>query len=769
MRGTPIIISTPKTITRGFYVTKGDIEMTTIMNPTKEILMENTDSNVTNNGTILSKKINEEDNNILTTDLSKDNSITSRTTFADSNDQYSEYSNVLTKLEQTTPLIMIENINQEVKQNDQNLFVVKNVLSTPRRRKIEYNDVTTPFYKSRTNLIADTTTELNRNTETKIVPMDYTVSNESGNTEFDITIPETITPMINTLNTPMIANDNDREENIIELENVSINSSTKLTSDRSEIDPVVSDKSIVISDHGLETTTTKFDLTTPYSVGTFETTTAREEIDVTNWNNVETTTIIKENENVITDTTIQERLTNVEDKIVSKSDRNVQQTKILSTSTIVPSSILLPSQTPTTIPSNQEKNINRRRQRQRIIVLNNQYGQRKRQNLNRRVIQVEDQSDNPKRVLVYRKRQRRPINNNSFTTVASNSVTINDVGSKMIDNKTRRSKLVIKRLKINRKEHKEEEKEEEEEESVPLEKTNTLRDSLMVTEYTERPVDEGGTVSGSSSNRTPGSILANRIRKPNPSSLSSILSTNKRPTVLLGDNRKSRPSETTLSPTTTIVELFDDATVKPEQFVIKEEDERAEISDQNGRAQELAVTLADPPTLQSSSSTGRVPLKDTLRRRISTTVAPRTDFPRTSSTSLRFSTVPKTRQKTTKTTMTTTTTTTTTNKRKEGTTRSSTIRPRRPQIIDYDYYEDEDTPIIEKTMYNGKLFLTNSGTIRCLDQGNFPHPISCKKFITCAKMVNGLIIGAEYTCPHKLSFDPVGGICNWSAGLGCKE
>lgn len=168
---------------------------------------------------------------------------------------------------------------------------------------------------------------------------------------------------------------------------------------------------------------------------------------------------------------------------------------------------------------------------------------------------------------------------------------------------------------------------------------------------------------------------------------------------------------------------------------------------------------------------GRVPLKDTLRRRISTTVAPRTDFPRTSSTSLRFSTVPKTRQKTTKTfmTTTTTTTTTTTNKRKEGTTRSSTIRPRRPQIIDYDYYEDEDTPIIEKTMYNGKLFLTNSGTIRCLDQGNFPHPISCKKFITCAKMVNGLIIGAEYTCPHKLSFDPVGGICNWSAGLGCKE
>lgn len=53
--------------------------------------------------------------------------------------------------------------------------------------------------------------------------------------------------------------------------------------------------------------------------------------------------------------------------------------------------------------------------------------------------------------------------------------------------------------------------------------------------------------------------------------------------------------------------------MKPEQFVIKEEDERAEISDQNGRAQELAVTLADPPTLQSSSSTGTLQLSETSR------------------------------------------------------------------------------------------------------------------------------------------------------------
>ncbi|OXU22575.1 hypothetical protein TSAR_016652 [Trichomalopsis sarcophagae] len=90
------------------------------------------------------------------------------------------------------------------------------------------------------------------------------------------------------------------------------------------------------------------------------------------------------------------------------------------------------------------------------------------------------------------------------------------------------------------------------------------------------------------------------------------------------------------------------------------------------------------------------------------------------------------------------------------------------QITDYDYYEDEEERfVIGKT--EGKLLITNRGFIKCLDQGNFPHPNSCKKFITCAKMVNGIVVGTEYTCPDKLSFDPIGGICNWSAGLGCIE
>lgn len=68
-----------------------------------------------------------------------------------------------------------------------------------------------------------------------------------------------------------------------------------------------------------------------------------------------------------------------------------------------------------------------------------------------------------------------------------------------------------------------------------------------------------------------------------------------------------------------------------------------------------------------------------------------------------------------------------------------------------------------------KVILHGNGNIECLDQGNFPHPLQCKKFISCAKVDAGGLIGWEYTCPRGLSYDPVGGICNWAAGLGCKE
>ncbi|XP_065085440.1 mucin-2-like, partial [Ochlerotatus camptorhynchus] len=94
-----------------------------------------------------------------------------------------------------------------------------------------------------------------------------------------------------------------------------------------------------------------------------------------------------------------------------------------------------------------------------------------------------------------------------------------------------------------------------------------------------------------------------------------------------------------------------------------------------------------------------------------------------------------------------------------------TYRP----AVDYDYYDDGEQRIISKSNSQVKVIMHGPGIIECLDQGNFPHPMSCKKFISCAKMEIGGVIGWEYTCPKGLSYDPVGGICNWSAGLGCKD
>lgn len=147
-------------------------------------------------------------------------------------------------------------------------------------------------------------------------------------------------------------------------------------------------------------------------------------------------------------------------------------------------------------------------------------------------------------------------------------------------------------------------------------------------------------------------------------------------------------------------------------------------------------------------------LRDAARRKISTTVAPRTD-PTIDRTISRYNADFRNRQRS--------------QTKSARPTVNTTTRPRRPPVLDYDYYEDETPIVIGNSFLNSKLFLTSKGTIRCLDQGNFPHPYSCKKFISCARMVNGQVIGTEYTCPDKLTFDPIGGICNWSAGLGCKD
>ncbi|CAH1403453.1 unnamed protein product [Nezara viridula] len=94
--------------------------------------------------------------------------------------------------------------------------------------------------------------------------------------------------------------------------------------------------------------------------------------------------------------------------------------------------------------------------------------------------------------------------------------------------------------------------------------------------------------------------------------------------------------------------------------------------------------------------------------------------------------------------------------------------PRPFSKIQYDEYDDYFAEPVDVPL-SGKVRIHNDGYIECLDIGNFPHPFSCRKFISCAKMENANLLGWEYTCPKGLSFDPIGGICNWNAGLGCKE
>ncbi|XP_011704054.1 PREDICTED: uncharacterized protein LOC105459591 isoform X2 [Wasmannia auropunctata] len=269
--------------------------------------------------------------------------------------------------------------------------------------------------------------------------------------------------------------------------------------------------------------------------------------------------------------------------------------------------------------------------------------------------------------------------------------------------------------------------------SVPVEDTD--RPSLEVT--------NSGSV-----NRNPGSGYSNRHRKPTPFTTIAPLTNTLSNTV----HRRGRPVQTTLSSRVDFVDTFEstESYVKPAAVL---HDQNADVSDQSIRAQEFAVTLSDPPS-SSSADIGQTPLRDADWRKISTTISPRTDYLTTSRTVSRYDANFRSRQKF---------------RTKDRPTVNATTRPRRPPVIDYDYYEDEVPIVIGKSVLNSKLFLTSKGTIRCLDQGNFPHPYSCKKFITCARMVNGQAIGTEYTCPDKLSFDPVGGICNWSAGLGCKD
>ncbi|XP_022917556.1 uncharacterized protein [Onthophagus taurus] len=103
--------------------------------------------------------------------------------------------------------------------------------------------------------------------------------------------------------------------------------------------------------------------------------------------------------------------------------------------------------------------------------------------------------------------------------------------------------------------------------------------------------------------------------------------------------------------------------------------------------------------------------------------------------------------------------------RLENVTPSQLVKTIKP--LKYDYFENF-SGILKSIPEHSKVLIDDNGIIHCLDQGNFPHPVSCKKFISCARM-EGRVLGWEYTCPKNLSFDPIGGLCNWSADLGCDE
>ncbi|XP_008545499.1 mucin-5AC isoform X1 [Microplitis demolitor] len=176
--------------------------------------------------------------------------------------------------------------------------------------------------------------------------------------------------------------------------------------------------------------------------------------------------------------------------------------------------------------------------------------------------------------------------------------------------------------------------------------------------------------------------------------------------------------------------------------------------DQSSRAQELAVSVADPPADTSSSRLGNE-REAAKSRDVRDSLDVNADEETTESSTLatRNTTPARRRQR----------------PKSERVRETTTQRPRHPEIIDYDYYVDEVVRLSIGPELQDKIYVTARGTFGCLDQGTFAHPTSCKKFITCAKMVGGQVVATEYTCPKKLSFDPVGGICNWSAGLGCNE
>lgn len=85
-----------------------------------------------------------------------------------------------------------------------------------------------------------------------------------------------------------------------------------------------------------------------------------------------------------------------------------------------------------------------------------------------------------------------------------------------------------------------------------------------------------------------------------------------------------------------------------------------------------------------------------------------------------------------------------------------------PVLSNHKWSERAVVPLSEKV----KLM---DGSVKCLDRGIFPHPISCKQFVHCVEDNDASIKGYVYECPPSLSFNPVGGICDYDEFANSKR
>jgi len=108
------------------------------------------------------------------------------------------------------------------------------------------------------------------------------------------------------------------------------------------------------------------------------------------------------------------------------------------------------------------------------------------------------------------------------------------------------------------------------------------------------------------------------------------------------------------------------------------------------------------------------------------------------------------------------------------------VSPDGEYIYEYEYvYEDDydSSPSLVENIgdydlnpLTSKVEILDNGKPVCHDTGVFPHPGSCRKFITCSIRATGTgIVGWVYECPSYLAFDPVGGRCNWANEFVCAE